>query len=680
MSFKLEIVDFILNSGNTDSSSRSIVLSFLIEQWAVTDGNRLERIIDMLDGEAIKLFLAVILKEIESPQKIGNNLSLAASRILKRCPETTDRIKYIIFILLGRKSADSLKAVAEIGTEHSTSLSGIYPGIVTGAVEACLHDSRLVDLAVDMWRTWLPGFTQGESDVKGSLLGLAKIRALLGNSSNVKVFLEQLQWTVPQHHQITEISLDLGIECGLTDGFLAHALANTRWDLVGRYLRFCTGPALVDEIGLAVKSYLSAEKFESACLTDVAEKAEVLAIIDPQNTYGKFLESSYTESSRDCLVKAFPEFPLIETEVLPYLSSHIFFDGEELEFADYIIVGSLLADDKLVYLVENRISKIPRCFSKSILFARTYLLARWPVNLNSRMLHRTLYEILSARCSRYATLGAVGTEAMLKIESGTEWDVIEIHMDSVVDSLIRTIALHAGHVVLNEGSDVINYLVHNHEIPDTLQIDLVREILASYKPRDFPEWALKVIAILVKRLGDRGRVHTDLSHDRLLTPAELLCSEVVARLRFVIEVGDPNSSFVKSVWAISILNNAVRVFGGQCRIVRICEFFDIVTRFMQPDKISGSQDQDDLRLLVALQLIHTIAQCGGETVSFFSDQIRDRFLPLWCERLKSSAPILHALEDSIYKASHELESHGLNMVIPLRTHKGHSERFISSFQ
>jgi hypothetical protein len=269
---------------------------------------------------------------------------------------------------------------------------------------------------------------------------------------------------------------------------------------------------------------------------------------------------------------------------------------------------------------------------------------------------------------------------MLKIESGTEWDVIETHMDSVVDSLIRTISLNAGHVVLNESSEIINYLVHNHEIPDTLQIDLVREILAAYKPRDFPEWTLKVIAILVKRLGDRGPAYNDISEDRLLTPAELLCSEVVARLRFVIEVGDPNSNFVKSVWAISILNNAIRVFGEQARIVRICEFFDIVIRFMQPDKISGSQDQDDLRLLVALQLIHTITQCGGETVSFFSDQIRDRFLPLWSERLQSPGPILRALEDSILKASHELKSHGLNMVLPLRTHEGYSARFISSFQ
>lgn len=312
MSFKLEIVDFILNSGNNDVSSRSIALSFLIEQWAVTDVNRLEHIIDMLDGEAINLFLAVLLKEMESSQKIGTNLSLAVSRILKRFPETEDRIKYIIFILLGRKSANSLKATKEIGTEHSKTLSGIYPGIVTGAVEACIHDSQLVDLAVDMWRAWLPVYIQAEPDVNGSLLGLSKIRLLLGNSSNVKVFLEQLQRTLPLHYQVTEIALDLGIECELTDGFLLHALANARWDLVGKYLRFCTRPVLVEEIGAALKSYLSAERFESVCLSDVAETADVLAIIDPENTYGKVWESSFNESSRDCLVKAFPEFPSLK--------------------------------------------------------------------------------------------------------------------------------------------------------------------------------------------------------------------------------------------------------------------------------------------------------------------------------------------------------------------------------
>jgi len=525
---------------------------------------------------------------------------LEVERIEKSCleeipnktrQENIQYFQYLVYLLLQRDEIpdDNHRTIGLLVKLAALNIPAVYPGIVTWVVKRC---SLANVQALQVWEAWLVNMS-AQSDMEGTIKAYTLMRkslVQLMEQENVLVgsFMKKLVKNVP-------------VESQIFSDFVTHV---SHWPIV----LACLTVNAQCQVSGSMKQVLSDTIkiwFEKRCLSKINEESdETVCSYDRQEEV-------------DAIEKI---IPFLGPETCKYLQLLPFAINKGLPLPLSVINHE--SSDLLGYTLSMRLDSKNRrtelFIHKSILFA---LLMFSSSNTLSR-------KIGSKLLSKFSAFHNCSIETLILKK-----------FDSIIDSLITY--LKSGENLQTDAIiSLLNTLVTgDHAISANVLIDLVRIILKTYKPRNFPLWALQALHTILKQSPPSGFEH---NHETLF-PSELMANEIVSRTKYCIDIevdtesaNDRNKIVEKSVMATIACMEAIRSLGRshQVQIVRICE---ILVRFIPTlNRQFVECEELDIRLVTAAEVIAAIASLDSQVISFFRERLNSDIMPRLVERLEKS--------------------------------------------
>jgi hypothetical protein len=538
---------------------------------------------------------AALVQELENETEPDRtSLLLNVSSALVTRVTNLNLVKYYISLLLKLRTVNSFKTLSCLAVKPD----GVLAGITIAAMDVILgSDKGFHRSAVELWASWLPDSKVLDGpDLQGTLVAVDRVSPALVamNGDEVTGLLINLSTAVPTGSN-TKIIAVLGHRALLHTGE-ERLIQTSLQSVVPR-----EWPADSDDWGFLFAWAISRKhELLSEDLVALASKID---------------SEFFTETQIADVVPIWARTDRVEDPN--------FEDSQELEFTDIRI------PERVYDLLGDRISKLS--FGLNIL-----RIARNGTK-NNRDFFKNLFPVIKARFSSNNALRRIGREAFSRISTGTDENAfIQQHAESVMDAIITEVRRTSFH----DTSRLVRWIVKNFRISIGTRVDLIRCILTTFRPRDFPVWALEVLSALTGSLEKRCKVPTA-SEDIQLTPQEIIANEILGRVKYLIgtEFGKPQECFEKSVFAIIVCGKAVQVFGvlPKIQIVKLCEILDMMKLFLAP---CGSKDEAKIRLLIALQLIPIICECDPMVAEFLAQRFEEEIWPLLLD------PGIHCSEDS----------------------------------
>jgi hypothetical protein len=379
-----------------------------------------------------------------------------------------EKVKVFVYTILSDNQWD---LVVVLGREFRDIITGVYPGIVTKAVETILAGRR--DEGIELWKSWIPR-KLAVDDIVGSRVG---VKLILDKQPD-EVFVRQLI-----------IASDFDLE------------------LIALF------PDIVIPPVSKIIDYFSEDAF--MCAMEPIEsivKQGYTDLIDGLYEWGRSsgsLESCCPGSSDAILDSIFPLARTLRERVIPKIVEL----GTEPDSFGRLIVSSWIPRRQEAN--EKRLVEIIRAGNNAALrFAAIRVLPAEKPSVVHRVLFYIIHGLFEGKAMR-----AVSSEYLDKLG-----DFRERYTDSVIDSLILNAKSK------QQIDKVVWFLIkRNQKIPPSIAIDVVRYILETHTAREMPAVSMRLLGALICQFGNSVDTTTD-----LLTPQEILCNETIYAIKYVV--------------------------------------------------------------------------------------------------------------------------------------------------
>ena len=650
-----ELVEAILDSADESDVPERVTACLAIylgKHWKSLSTGKTTQIIDRLGRADVRAVLQSVVTDMDSVGALSVEMIHRAKTVVVPCVERhgldescAKIVKYLIYILLEAKSVESFHFVSDLAPYKDRGLDHVYPGVVTKAVQVITSDSnnmRVGQAAVDIWTAWVPVTTaQTDDDVRGSLLAFGKVRESI-NALSVAPLLCELIRFLPMDANRDVVDCLLRLHTPTSDTVVEKlapvaqyrvrdAIGVHDWEIVrgwlSMYSALCGDPDLHSLLVNACRLYLDVSKFASKYpISTESGPSDLNAILDETvsqqivaaNTADPVIP---TESILHC---AFPDLPIVR-EIIQMVGPAnllpIVLSSGDCGFSHLLLLTVLLSSS---HVDELTILRLVNVFPDNAYdqFALLILLTRHAPSMEkNRVVFKSLFHVLRLqyssvdfhRSASHECLGAFARAGRLPTVSS----LVEKHLDTIIDSLITSVRI--GRTRLCDSHQVVLSLVSSYAVPPSHLIDLSREILATYPPRDMPLWALRVLFVMVKSCPPPSSGQTEAC---LLSPSQLLANECISRVKYCIDLNvageDQVDALARSAWAIMTVIECIRILNvPEMQIVKLCDTFPFLVSFMQPD---GS-GYDDVRLIVGLEVVSLISETHKSVWQFFTKRL-----------------------------------------------------------
>ena len=530
-------------------------------------------------------------------------------------------VKYLIVLLLRRSLFHDL---AILGERMNSSLTGVYPGIVIGAIDA-VEKNTDPEAALSAWTQWVPN-TLSDQDLKGTMIAIARlphlesasgllyriISAINTNRPERIVLIERLASIPPTFDLSSLVSNQEIFHFKKPDGSVAWALVELC--MQGRVLSAEEKQWIVNEM---TKS-MSYDEFWSVNgpTLDVASQKSLLALIDSigaEEDHSHAMPSD-SEDPDIFLTKAFPNFPVWKQIIQSsdWEGIRVEFDSSpQTSFGSFILQG-LLGRKKNISVKYFRTE-------------RDWFGYLYGMDSREKMcdFYHSLFPILSLCFSSERPLRAIGRTVWTKLNID-----IETYVESIMDSLITKV--RRGETTLDSAHAVISHLVESVHIPIGTRIDLVRVMLRTYAPRNFPIWALRAIGRITTSLERRTERPADINV-AMLSAQEVIANEILARLKYVVSAdfdvsGNTQTYIEKSIIAFIVCMKAICVFEKipEIQIVKICDLMNVLKFFIAPSK----KDEHIVRTIAFMEIVTFVYERDESVIEFFVPRFEKEVWPI----------------------------------------------------
>lgn len=288
------------------------------------------------------------------------------------------------------------------------------------------------------------------------------------------------------------------------------------------------------------------------------------------------------------------------------------------------------------------------------LFAFGFALSkRFPQHTKARahlFINTSILSVLHMSLSDNSMIHGIGCDLLKQYTNHRGFASVETLIasvsDTIADSLItllRTSEADAHTVIkLDSFTRVVETLVsHPAEISGCVLIDLARVILKSYKPRNFPLWALKGLHAIIKGVGF---AENKLHGNEKLSSAEIMANEVISRTKYCIDISVDTESkssaqniVEKSVMATIVCMEAVRTLkrSHEVQTVKLCELLNLFVPSM--NESNSDLNELDIKLVAAIEVVISIGSMDSRVIDFFQNRVDSEIIAPFLRRIRAAS-------------------------------------------